>query len=434
VQHLSCSDAGCVDGEGAERIGWDLPALHGETVTASPEPAKPVGVEPPPPPSALPPLELACKPAGRVATMFRKPGSQSADSGSSDARWAISRRDPDGKTSVVFGAQNQVREALLLSATPKVKPGPGKATTSFLIEEFTLDDGLVATRFRRSSDADGKHQRVDLELGWWSNKTMRAHRVELKKAAPPEASSGTPQIVDGGLLFQPSGGTDVFFVHDDGKVDTFAVPRGVTVRNAERVGTAWLLAEENHANIRLYLSKDGGKVWTRSGWGLDTSGDALLGLIDGKPMVSLSSRTGLPTLLFAVGGAPANDPPAPVIVDPKAIEGACDAHVSGRRAVSDFERGQRWLEVWVHVAKNEPPAGHLSAPERVTHTTATGAMCTSAWILQGMDPKTGQGQWSFIYPAKKGFSGWWFQSAEDPTDVRKPVTYATPLTCEPKAP
>jgi hypothetical protein len=434
VQHLSCSDAGCVDGEGAERIGWDLPAVQGETVTASPEPAMPDAAPPPPasPPPASPPIELVCKPVGRAGTIEEWPLlTQIVDSGSSDARWAGLRRDQDGKRSVVFGAQNQVREALLLAPTPKVKPGPGKATTTFRSNEDTLDDGFVAARYRRTSDADGKPQPVDLELAWWSTKTMQAHRYELKKAARPEAWSGTPQIVDGGLLFEISGGTEVFFVHDDGKIETLSIPSGTSVRNTERVGTGWLLAERNDGNIRLYRSKDG-KAWTRTTWGLETNGIALLGMIDDKPTVSLS-RQGFPSLLFAVGSTPANDPPAPVVVDPKPMDVACDAHASSRHEKSYIVSGERLL-VRVEMKDRGLPASTFSAQERVTHMSATGAICTSAYILGGRDANNTEAQTAFIYPAKKGHSGWWFPSAPAPHDAAKRVTLATPLTCEPKSP
>jgi hypothetical protein len=432
VQHLTCSDAGCVDGEGAERIGWDLPAVHGETVTASPEPPTPdAAPRPSAAPPAIRPIELVCKPAGRPGTIEEWPMlTEIVDSGSSDARWAVFHRNPDGKRSVVFGAQNQVREALLLAPTPKVKPGPGKATTSFNETEDRFDDGFVAARFRRTTDADGKVEPANLELAWWSTKTMQAHHYELKKAAHahPHASSGTPRIVDGGLLFEISGGTEVFFVHDDGKVETLSIPSGTSVRNAERVGTEWLLAERNDGNIRLYRSKDG-KAWTRTGWGLDTGGIALLGMIDDKPTVNLS-RAGFPSLLFAVGSTPANDPPAPVVVDPKPIAVACDAHASSRREKSNMASGERLL-VRVEMKDAGLHASTFTALERVTHTSATGAICTSAYILGGRDANNTESQTAFVYPTKKGHSGWWFPSAPDPHNASKRVTLATPLTCEP---
>jgi hypothetical protein len=438
---MTCTEtAGCLDDDGTERVGWDHEAALGDApraddrVTASPEPPKQSGAMPPAAEPASPPVDAVCKLSGPVATVTSVPGSEMVDSLSADVRWASFKRDADGKASVVFGSKSQVKDTQLLPAAPKVKAAPDKPAPMILSADRVLNDGVVAARYRQASDAGGHRQPLEIDLAWWSAATGRSHHQTLHKVPPFYVSTwsftGTPQIVDGGLLYQPPYAQEVYFVHDDGKVETLSIPGGASVRNAERIGKGWLLADAYNGNVQLLWSNEGGKEWSHRDWRLDGGGTALMALIDGKATVSFA-RGSLPSALFVAGPSPENDPPAPVVIDPATIDGRCDAHAATLRATSYIPSAERLLRARVEVAKDGPPAGRLSVSQRVTHSTSAGAICTSAFVLNGPDPRTYETQTAFLYPEAKGWSGWWFHRAPDPKDATKKVTLASPLSCEP---
>jgi hypothetical protein len=164
-----------------------------------------------------------------------------------------------------------------------------------------------------------------------------------------------------------------------------------------------------------------------------------MALIDGKATVSFSSGS-LPTALFPVSASPSNDPPPPVVIDAAAVDGVCDAHAATLRATSYVPSEERRFRARMDAGKDDPQPTRLSMYQRVTHSTASGGICTSAYILTGYNPKTYESETAFLYPEPsqalreatlaKGLSGWWFRRVPDPKDAKKRVVQAGPITCE----
>jgi hypothetical protein len=436
---LKCSSAGCMDDDGAERVGWDLPAVtDGDVLTASADVSPPAArteeVRRPAPPPPVEPVDLICKPQGAPTTLATIPGNELVDS-RGEVRWATVKHEPDGKVSVVFGTKSGIRDAQLLGPAPKPQKAlPNKPTLTVTSGDRVLNDGVVAARYRVTTDK-GVKQPVDVELTWWSASSGKTHKKELKKVPTFYVPSyntfaGTPQIVDGGLLWQPASGRDVYYLRDDGKVETFSVPANMSVQSAERVGKSWILLDASSGNVGVWWSTEGATSWTRRDWGLETSGRELMALIDGKPTLAYSSRSE-PEALFALGAAPSNDPPPPVVVKPGATDAVCSPTAATLRDVSYIPYAQRHVRARVELNKTDPlPAGRLTVGYRVTHVTADGSLCTSANILSGSDPKTYDTQSAFLYAEGKGFGGWWFHRVPDLKDKTKKVPVAQALTCE----
>ena len=438
---LTCTEAGCLNG-GAERVGWDLPAVQDEEkVVASNDPPKTgstpkVAVEA----RTLPRIDLACKPTGSPTPLASVPGSELLDSRSADVRWASLKTEADGKTSIVVASRTAIKDTQLLPAAPKPPPAlpPGTAprpSVSVASGTRVLNDGVVAARYVMRRDAQHNRLPIDVELTWWSASTGKTKHHTLTKLEPFYVStwgsfSGTPQIVDGGLLFQPSSGREVYFIHDDGKVETFSIPNSAGVRNAERIGKRWLLADSYSGSVQLSWSDDGAKQWSQREWGLDRySGSALMALIDGKPTVSFS-RGSLPSELYAVDANVANDPPIPVVLDSATIDTPCDARAASLRVTSYIPSDERRVHARVDPGKDPALIGQLSTSTRVTHSTQSGTICTSAYVLSGYDGKSYDTQTAFLYPDAKGWSGWWFRRVPDPKDGSKKIVQASALACE----
>jgi photosystem II stability/assembly factor-like uncharacterized protein len=319
---LVCSDAGCVNGD-AQRVGWDLPAItNQEKVTAQIDPVKPVTntpvVDHPPP---MTPKDIACKVSGTAQTVSQTPSTEMLDGVGAD-RWATVKHDTDAKISIIVGTKNAVRELPLLAALPKP---PAKAPASpeeMRAGERTLNDGVVAARYRFAPrSGGGGYNPVDVELAWWSAVTGKTMHHTLPKVPAFRVSrygfSGTPQIVDGGLLFQGVTGDAAYFVHDDGKTETLTLPKNASVHEAEILKKRWLLADTEGAAVQLSSSDDGGKTWKQTGWGLDnTYGTIGLQLIDNKATLSYGTTSGNAghTLLFPIDATLADDPPPPVVI------------------------------------------------------------------------------------------------------------------------
>jgi hypothetical protein len=441
-QGLACDEAGCINGN-AQRVGWDLPAVQDmEKVAATKEP-KPAGTHAPSTaPVAKAPLDLVCKPAGGTTQLATTPGSEMVDGRSADVRWASVKHEDLGKTSIVFGTRGSVRESLLLAGAPKPKvPGAPGSSPSSTTGERVLNDGVVAGRFRPVTLEQTGERTLDIDLAWWSASTGRTTHHTLTKVKPfyYYGFGGTPQIVDGGILYQTTSSQPVYFVHDDGRVETFTLPKDATVRNGERLGKRWILADSGSGDVVLSSSDDTGKTWTQKSWGLEDGGTSLLVLLGGKPTLSFA-RSYLPSALFPVDAVLPDDPPAPVVVDESSIDALCDAKAGTLRVSSYIPADARHLRARVELtptpAGSSPalPAGRLSAATRITHGTPQGTVCTTAYVLNGSDPKTYDSQTAFLYPEPKGWSGWWFRRVVDAKDSTKKNLVAEPLTCAVGAP
>jgi hypothetical protein len=426
---LVCSDAGCVNGD-AQRVGWDLPAItNQEKVTAQTEPVKPVTATPPvvdhPPP--LTPKEITCKVSGTAQTVSSTPSNEMVDGVGAD-RWATVKHDTDSKISIVVGTKNAVRELPLLAALPKP---PAKAPANpeeMRAGERTLNDGVVAARYRFAPrTGGGSYNPVDVELAWWSAVTGKTVHHTLPKVPAFRVSrygfSGTPQIVDGGLLFQGVSGDSAFFIHDDGKTETLTLPKGGTVHEAEILKKRWLLADTEGAAVQLSSSDDGGKTWKQTGWGLDnTYGTVSLELIDSKATISYGTTaygSAGRTLLFPIDATLADDPPAPVVIDATNIDTPCDAKAGRHRFTQYISSDRRPLRIAIDT-------GSFSPSQRVMHDAPGGKTCTSAYVSTGYTSKGYET--AFVYPEANGtFTGWRFRRQED---RNKTGMIAEPLTCK----
>jgi hypothetical protein len=385
-----------------------------------------------------------CKPAGGTTPLAATPGSEMADGRSADVRWASVKHEDLGKTSIVFGTKGSVRETLLLAAAAPKPPRPAgsySSSSSASTGERVLNDGVVAGRFRPvTQEQTGEHS-LDIDLAWWSASTGRTTHHTLTKVKPFSyyGFGGTPQIVDGGILYQTTSSEPVHFIHDDGRDETFTLPPDATVRNGERLGKHWIFAESSSGDVLLSLSDDAGKTWSQRNWGLDDNGTSLLVLLGGKPTLSFA-RSYQPSALFAVDGVLPSDPPTPVVVDDSSIDTPCDAHAGSLRVSTYIPTDARHLRARVELSATPTgsaaplPAGRLSAATRITHGTPQGTACTTAYVLNGNDPKTYDSQTAFLYPEAKGWSGWWFRRVVDAKDSSKKNLVAEPLTCAPGAP
>ncbi len=423
VRDLACSEAGCINGD-AQRVGWDLPVVQSpDKITAQSEPAKPEARPQAKPEVAAAPLELVCKPSGLTTPIASVPGSELLDGRTADVRWASVKRDGEGKVSIVVGSKTAVRELALLGPTPKATKGGPEHRGG----DRVLPDGVVAARYSFApKSATGVLNPVDVEIAWWSAATGRTSRHTLPKLKPFRVSSygfsGTPQIVDGGLLFQPAYGEPVFFVRDSGKVETLTLPGGASLRNAERSGKRWVLADWDGTIAGLTWSDDNGTTWTQKSWGLDDGGSLQLTLLGTKPALSLS-HTGSPNLLFNLDGAIPDEPPAPVVMATSEVDTPCDAQAGRLRLTTNIPYDRRNIRVRIEPTGADKTPVQLTASLRVTHDTASGKSCTAAYMAGGS-------QTAFVYPeAKGGWTGWRF--IRSPSKTTKTTFVAETLACAP---
>ncbi len=425
---LECNEAGCVSGDAA-RVGWELPALTaGDKITAQAEPTKPTQVAPPPSHTPVSTQEITCKVSGAAQPVASTPGNDMVDSVGAD-RWASVKHDADGKIGIEMGTKTAVRELPLLAALPKPPAKPPANPEELRSGERILSDGVVAARYRFAPrSTTGTYNPVDVELAWWSAVTGRTQHHTLTKVTPFRVSrygfSGTPQIVDGGILFQGASTDPAYFIHDDGKVEQLALPKGAGVHDAERLTKRWILADTTSGMVQISESDDNAKSWKQTAWGIGGWGLSLMSISD-KATISFS--TGGQQLLFPVEATLPDDPPAPMIIDDSSVSTACDAHAGRHRFSSYISIDQRPIRVkYEHQKGSEKWTSTMSPSSRVTHDTPGGKMCTSAYYGTGYD-RDGSNT-TFIYPEANGaFSGWRFRR---PDDHNKTGMIAEPLTCK----
>jgi hypothetical protein len=235
--------------------------------------------------------------------------------------------------------------------------------------------------------------------------------------------SGTPQIVDGGLLFQGASTDNAYFIHDDGKVETLPMPKNGSVHEAELIKKRWLLADTEGPAVQISSSEDNGKTWKQTAWGLDNLwGTIGLQLIDNKATISYGSSSygnAGHTLLFPIDTTLADDPPAPIVIDATSIDTPCDAKAGRHRFTSYIQSDRRPLRISIDT-------GTFSPSQRVMHDAPGGKTCTSAYVATGYTSKGYET--AFVYPEASGaFTGWRFRRQED---RNKTGMIAEPLTCK----
>ncbi|HEY1957328.1 MAG TPA: sialidase family protein [Polyangiaceae bacterium] len=424
--NLACTEAGCINGD-AQRVGWDLPAIHGDVVSAQAE--APLHDLPHAPP-APPPTEIACTVSGAGAPLTSTPGAELVDGVGPD-RWAGITSSPSGAISVVVATKTSVRERPLLGAYPTQAHG---TPVEWRSGERVLDDGVVVARYRFTPrSVTGTYNPVDVDLAWWSSRTGQIHHHLLEKVKPFRVSrfgfSGTPAIVDGGFVFQGAAGDPAYFVRDDDKVERLALPEAASDREIERVAKRWLVLDGVGGVVDLSASDDAGKTWKSTAWGLDDLGHFSLASSAGRASLMFGTPT-TPTLLFDVDPALPADPPAPTVID-EVPSGACDAHAGRRRFSAYLPSGERSLHVQIASGKG---ADHWTssflAQSRVTHDAPGGKTCTSAYTMHGSDVHAGHYDYQtvYVYPDVSGaWTGWRIRRSDTPG---KSGWLAEPLTCK----
>jgi hypothetical protein len=407
TEGLACSAAGCLL-EGAQRVGWDLPALQStEIVRATTTPlADNAGVQKPTP-SKSTPFNVACKVSGKGSTMESASDASWVD-GTTPARWAqASRPSMIGDTSalgLVWADKDTVHRTQLLGAAH------GAMELRAAVDE--RDDGIIAARYqftRRS--ATGKLNPVQVELAWWSPaKPAQAHHATIAGVKAFRVArfsfSGRARVVDGGVVFQGSRDDVIHFVSDDGKQQTLAAaPFPFT--DVFHSGNHWVLADSDGDVVQLAGSDDGGKTWTLHGWafgGIHTD-EGVVESIAGKAMLRAHDT------LHEIAWPVTADPPAPIVIDATHPAPRCEG-----LAASSTSRRER--------LESEPitmdlAGTQLTAVDRVVHDTLQGKLCTAVLQLeQGRDRE------AYLYADPGGgWSGWSYREADDKTIVE-------PLTCK----
>lgn len=427
--NADCSEAGCI-GNGAIRVGWDLPAAAGdEKVTASNDPPPKTTPQNPPPQTqssasvAPPQLTLACKSAGATALLGYMPGVDTVDA-RPEVRWVQFEHGDGAKLSAWVGGKTAARELAIFPATPKKVPNAKTPdNTEYRTGERPLADGFVAARYSFQSRAStGTFNPVDIEIAWVSYATGKLQRKKLPQHAPFRVPgygfAGDAQLVPGGLLYRATSGEPVTFIHDDGKTETIPLAGDASPRNAVRVGPRWLLEDADWGTSRLTWSDDAGKSWKKKAWTLDDSSTAIaLVTLGGKQALSMSKGGGAPVALFAVDANVPDDPPAPTVLSYASINGACDAQAGNLRFQASVPNRTN-LKVRLEAAKGKDPI-ELTPSTRVAHVTATGG-CTTAYQLTGAET-------AFLYAdGPDRWSAWRFRKSDD---AKKPGTIAEPLSC-----
>lgn len=293
--HLACGMTGCLQ-SGAVRLGWDLPNPSATLLASTSTPAT-SKVEPAKAPPVSKTLEASCKTTGAWKTFAGSFGTGQAGGYDNNVQMlamvtAGEYGEPRGVT--VFRAGAAPKEHTLLG------PGP-KESESRSVRSWSTENakGLVLARYSFSltppKDPDKRYNPVDVELGWYSTATGKAHKASLPQVKPFRVGRTGPSaltsIVDGGLLFLPNRGeAPLYFITDAGKVQ--AIPRPPSpddfgFSEGVKIGNQLVLSQYRGEDTALTTSNDGGKTWTTTIWTLGES--AKLTAFDGKPTLTLGA-------------------------------------------------------------------------------------------------------------------------------------------------
>lgn len=310
----ACAPSGCMD-DGKLRIGWDLPDPAKPLLAATTTP--PAEHHPTPQPPAPTPgsIAVSCKISGgwkSYAGMGSNPD-VGLDGGVRLSMPVLAKdaEDPHAIRVVRGGAAPQ-----LVNLLPAVKHKDGVAVRQSWWADAA---GVVSVRYSYVSLGSGfgvvkgkKYNPVDVDLAWYSAGSGKTHKASLAKVSPFRVGNGPSAlvaIVEGGLLFLADGGdSPLYFVHDDGKVETMSrppAPYSVGFEGAVRANGRVIVAQSSDDSIALISSVDAGKTWTTTVWSF-TKPPSLV-TIGGKPAIAFYDwRTVLGVVPF---DAITNDPP-----------------------------------------------------------------------------------------------------------------------------
>jgi hypothetical protein len=374
---------------GMLRLGWDLP-----------DPGKPLlaSTDTPPAKEHAAPRGKAATPSASIAVSCKASGGWRTYGGEPsgayvalDAGVRLAARIYDNGT----GEAHAVRllgagpTAQLLTMSTAVKPKNGVTSVH---TDRTDASGFVSVRASYVRAIPGgpgpgkKYNPVDVDLAWHSLATGKMQKASLTKVSPFRVGSADlgalTAIVDGGLIFLAnSGDSPLYFVRDNGKVETLPRPAGArgAFDNAVRVGDQIILAQKGNNDIALLSTTDAGKTWTTTVWSFAESADLVT--IDGQPAIALRDSGSL------VGVVPftsiTSDPPAvastkrplELLASSKLV--ACPAGARGLRAEIDDD-GASSIVATVTGAGKQPLA--LKATSGYARVRADGSACTDVVV------------------------------------------------------
>ncbi len=410
-----CAEAGCLVGD-AQRIGWDLPAMStAQKVSATSE--VPSRRQPDPDPfhrisPAPPPMTITCKASGAESRVASQPAFDNV-SERADVYWYV-QEESAGKKTLAIGGRGGIRRPTLLDAAP--------AAPKDIVQHDGsrwLDDGLIAGRYRYREG-----QPVDVELGIFALEAGRVQHVTLPKLpsfrVAPYGFSGDVALVNGGLLYQPTDASQVFFVHDDGKLERMSVPPHASLTWAERLGGAWMLFGFENGLAKLTWSMTNGASWQDRAWLVTDAGSSATFIRGGgRPWISTNMFEG--EAFYPVALPPPEELPNPVMPG-TAMDAVCDPHM----AFSGSFKVPTHSET-VHTTVDlgdKKPAQPFELEERVIHVTGAGAICTTGYVLTREGTQVILAREFAAGGAPKGFFGWAFRP---PPDYKGRLV--TPLTC-----
>lgn len=334
---VACSAYGCLLGDRATRVGWDLPLGSTTSMEAAPPVAKKtIGRTP-----------FKCTADGEWKPLVNVAGGSAANADLGGAtRWVQSKRDPaKGTLGAIVGSVGpkglDTKEITLFGQSPVDSAGTvimqveGVAALRY---SFKRDKPTTSVAITPKPPIVGKYpipssvskfipitakQTVDIEVSWYLAATGKTYKGVIKGAGPLEPSkdvsdmreqpsiarTGLLSIAKGGIHVRPfmSAGADspLYWVSESGKVEKLVWPevplkdvrgRPLTLRlDAARVGGRSVVFGDTGGGLQIFLAwaNQAGNTWESRAWGLwpevDEARDAWLRFIDSgdKPILGV---------------------------------------------------------------------------------------------------------------------------------------------------
>ncbi|MBI2393873.1 MAG: hypothetical protein HYV09_30150 [Deltaproteobacteria bacterium] len=410
---VACAPSGCLQG-GSVRVGWELPDPEKALIAATTQPIKDPSDTPHDAPAAAgPPIAIQCAPSGPPKKASGQLWLETRGALDGDVRLVAPVGDDDKTTglTVVKGSAPPSLVQLL--------PPPPKANGPRTVRDWdwTTAAGVVLARYSYSTevkfDEEGgkKYNPVDVDLAWYAAAQGKVHKAKLPKVKPFRvgrvAPSALTEIVDGGLLFLAhTGESPIYFVHDDGKVETFARPTGADAfgfNAGSKIGKRIILAQQRFESVALISSEDLGKTWSRAVWTLGE--EAALQLVGGKPALVLASGLGETSSAFIDprGMIPFDaitpDPPAALRLSSATTPSGSKAFVpcaaKTKAGLRMFASGPEWRPVKLSLTGADLPS-ELTTHGNYVRIGRDGAACTDAMLVTA---NVGDDDWYAYVPA-----------------------------------
>jgi len=446
---VSCGTYGCVIGDRATRVGWELAlGAVGTTVTA-PTPKKSHYRTP-----------IRCSADGEWKPL---PGVANASTSNADLggpqRWVLARRDPQkGALAAELGSFGP--KGLEIKEVPLFAPGSTDTAGAITMQV----EGVAALRysFKRDKTATAiplpppkppitkkipmpmptytpkvpaitAKQLVDVEVAWFVAATGKVHRATIKGAGPLDpprdvadarelpstARTSLLSIAAGGIHVRPfaSMGPDapLYWISDAGKVEKLTWPevptKDVRGRNmplrldAARVGGRSVVFGDVAGGLQMFIAwaNPTGTSWETRAWGLwpevEQQTDLWLRFVESsdKPVVGVLAKTKTSSVGWAFPiGSVQSDPegvmPLPLLDGTSDPPKACGKTPGPWRVLAPWTLGTRHPLIVSSDGKDLP----LATSTAILRTGPTGETCVSALDAQtvsGTSYKPGGSEW-----------------------------------------